>query len=76
MVKVGAVTDALRVVIDGRAEWLVDVELDFKDRYRGLQLIEVPRSAVHRLRDVLEDQVKVHFALRRKLPSLLQGCGT
>lgn len=42
-----------------RPEQLVDVELDFEDRHRGLHLVEVSRSAVDRLRDVFKDEVQV-----------------
>lgn len=54
-------TDALRVNIRQTTEELVGVEFDLEHRHGGLHLAEVARCTVDGLRDILEDQIEVHF---------------
>lgn len=58
-----AMADALGVYVGQSPEELVDVELHLKNRHSGLHLVEVSRSAVHRLRNILLHQVEVNFIL-------------
>lgn len=44
-----------------RPEELVDVKLDLEHRHRSLEFVEVARCAVHRLGDILEDEVEIDF---------------
>jgi hypothetical protein len=44
-----------------RSKELVDVQLDLEDRHRSLHLVEVSRSSVDGLWDVLEDEIEVDF---------------
>jgi hypothetical protein len=53
--------DALRVYVGEGAEELVDVEFDFENGHGRLHLVEVARSAVDSLRDILEDEVEIDF---------------
>lgn len=67
------VTDPLRMDVGKRSEQLVDVELDLQHGHCGLQFVEIARCAVHRLWNVFEDEVEVHFIFlwsRRRTVSL------
>lgn len=55
------VTDSLRVDVGKRSEQLVDVEFDLQHGHCGLQFVEIARCAVHRLWDIFEDEVEIHF---------------
>lgn len=44
-----------------RAEQLVGVELDLKNRHNGLHLVEVARRTVDCLRNIFEYQIEVHL---------------
>ena len=46
-----------------RSEELVDVQLDFEDRHGSLHLVEISRSSIDCLWDVLEDKIEVDFIL-------------
>lgn len=60
-----SVADALGVDVGERAEELVDVQLDLEDGHGGLELVEMSRGAVDRLRHVLLHQVEVDFIFLR-----------
>lgn len=56
-----AMTNSLGVDVGQRPEQLVDVELDLEHGHSGLEFVEVARGTVHGFRDILENQVEVHF---------------
>lgn len=58
-----AVADPDRVDVGERPHELVHVQFDVGHRHRLLEFGIVPRRAVHRLRNVLEDEVQVHLVL-------------
>ena len=55
--------DPLRVDVGERAEKLVDVELDLKDRHDRLHLVEIARSTIDGLGNKLEHEVQVNLVL-------------
>ncbi len=46
-----------------RSEELIDVQLDLEDRHGSLHLVEISRSSIDCLWDVLEDEIEVDFVL-------------
>jgi hypothetical protein len=49
------------VDVGQRPEELIDVELNLQHGHCRLQLVEIPRCAVHGFGDVFEDKIEVNF---------------
>ncbi len=67
----------LGVDVGQRAEKLVDVDLDFQDRHRGLHLVEETRGTVNGLWDKFEYQVQVDLVFldfQSSVSSILGTC--
>ena len=56
-------TDSLRVYVGEGAEELVDVELDFENWHCRLHFVEISRSTVNGLWDVLLHKIEVYLIL-------------
>lgn len=68
-----AVANALRMDVSQGPEELVDVELDFENRHRGLHLVEEAGSTVDGLGNELLHQIEIHLVLLLPCQRLTQS---